>query len=107
MTMRFAKLTEWKSYWWTALIASLLYEMSFANALLVDMVLWLLLYLPAPDPDLLKFDSFVTHAANLGFYLIELCLNEMPFRSLGFIWQLQFAFLYAYFSWVFFSITGL
>jgi len=87
--------------------ASVLYEVEFANAVLVVLVHWFILYLPSPNPNALEFVSIVMHIFNVIFFVFDFFVNDLPIRPFSTVWQLLFAIIYAYFAWVFYSFTGL
>lgn len=105
-TLELFKLNNSKWYRNLSIVCSVLYEMEFSCAVLVDCVLWLILYLPTKPADLLEWTSFVQHASNVGIFLIDFFFSDIPFRPFSSIWQLYFPLLYAYFAWIFFAETN-
>ena len=105
--MKYAGLKHLRAYRWVGVTASVFYEMEFANSLLVVIVFWLLLYLPAPNPEQLDFNAILMHVFNFVFYLVDFSMNDLPVRRFSVVWQLHFPLLYAYFAWIYYSKVGL
>lgn len=83
----------------------LLYELGFANALLVSTVVWMVL-VPAIRAagdtlaltQILGWFSTTTHVANLGFMVFELLVNRLPFRAAHYPFVLYFGAAYTVFA---------
>jgi len=90
---------------WVTRATWLLYELGFANALLVSSVVWLVL-VPAIRragdalalSQILGWFSTTTHVANLGFMVFELLVNRLPFRAAHYPFVLYFGAAYTVFA---------
>ncbi|CEO97040.1 unnamed protein product (mitochondrion) [Plasmodiophora brassicae] len=89
------------------LIATVLFEIGFALALLVSFVVSYVLIPSSPDPtNLFSWASLAMHNLNVLFMVVELVLNQVEFHIEHFHFALLFGVVYILFAWVVAQRTG-
>lgn len=79
----------------------LLFSTTAASALMLDIVLWTILFPTDSDPNKkaeLNFFSYNQHGLNLLAVIVEMFANDVPIRAVDVVWSILWPLVYSFFT---------